>query len=138
MRTSPLDKDEIEWRLPIWVVLSALFLDTSIDAHDHDRMAETLAQSPYSVAAIERILREDVSPAFSWNLLQVAGEWAGWHDDDVRSIVTRSVERRSASGVMARLRRLATPRIFPAGWAEIAKRIESRRNAVQVSAVQRQ
>lgn len=129
MQPASLSDDEIERRLPVWVILSELFLDTSFDGADYDRMADQLERSSFPVAEIERILREDVSPAFSWNLLQAAGEWAGWHEDDVRKIVASSVKRRSTPGMTALFKKLITPRIIPSDWTEIARRIESRRGA---------
>lgn len=40
-----------------------------------------LAASPYSLDDLDAILHEEVYPACSFNLRQVAGEWAGFDAD---------------------------------------------------------
>ena len=65
-------------RLPVWVALSDLYLDTELSAHDFERLAETLAASPYTTGELEQILLAEVHPACFANLLSVAGVWSGF------------------------------------------------------------
>jgi hypothetical protein len=109
--------------LPVWTALSELFLDTSFDAADHDRIAEALRSSPYDRAELEAILRLEVSPAFSVNLLSVAGEWVPWTQDEVLDIMTRFFERRAGNGLRARLRRRLSVKTVPDDWDAIASRL---------------
>jgi hypothetical protein len=69
---------EIEERLPVWEVLSEFFLDTELRSDDYERIARALAATAYSEAEIEGILIGEVYPVCKWNLLTVAGEWAGF------------------------------------------------------------
>ena len=68
--------DYQEERLLVWDALSELFLDTELSERDVKRLADGLAQSPYSIAELKDILYFEVYPACKWNLLSVAGEWA--------------------------------------------------------------
>ena len=52
-------------RRPVWGALSELFLDTSFDASDKDRIAGILAQSPYNVSDLEHILLWEVGSGLS-------------------------------------------------------------------------
>ena len=86
-----LTDDELAARRPVWSALSTLFLDTDTSLSRTYR-AELLAQSPYGIDEIERILRDEVFPECSWNLFSIAGEWAGFD------------EARLEQGIVARLR----------------------------------
>jgi hypothetical protein len=123
MDTPKLSDAEIEERLPVWTILSELFLDTSFGDSDYDRMAKELNHSPYDRFEIERILRTEVSPAFSWNLFQIAGEWFPWSEEEVREIMMKSLAKRSARGWLSSITQAISPKVFPLGWTSIAKRL---------------
>ena len=110
-------------RLPVWIALSELYLDTALDEADLDRIASVLKASPYGRAEIEHILRNEVAPAFSANLLSVAGEWAGWSADDVARIMEQWLERQGATGWIARTKNRIVPRLMPDEWPSIAARL---------------
>lgn len=65
----------------IWEALSELFLDTQLQPHEHEWIAEVLAQSPYTEDELEWILRHEVAPLLGINLLNIAGEWTGFNPD---------------------------------------------------------
>jgi hypothetical protein len=69
--------EDLEQRRPVWDALSTLFLDTDVSLLRNWRVS-LLVPSPYSVEEIEEILVQEVFPICSWNLLSVAGEWAGF------------------------------------------------------------
>ena len=73
-------ESDLECRRPVWLALSDLFLDTDVNLFRAGN-ARTLAASPYSVDELDWILREEVYPACSFNLREVAGEWAGFDAD---------------------------------------------------------
>ena len=68
---------DLDERRPVWLALSDMFLDTDT-ALFRDGNTRLLAASPYSVDELDAILREEVYPVCSFNLWQVAGEWAGF------------------------------------------------------------
>lgn len=117
---------DIQRRLPVWTVLSELFLDTSFDDADYDRIAAALLRSPYRPAEIEQILRYEVSPAFSGNLLSIAGEWERWSEEEVEEIMQRWFDRLSAKGWLAWIKARLTARVIPADWHPIAARLNVR------------
>ena len=71
---------DLDERRPVWLALSDMFLDTDT-ALFRESNTRLLAASPYSVVELDAILREEVYPACSFNLWQVAGEWTGFHAD---------------------------------------------------------
>lgn len=68
-------------RVRVWNAFSEFFLDTELDSNDLDRIAEILADSPFSIEELKHIYDKEVSPVCSWNLLLIAGEWAGFNED---------------------------------------------------------
>lgn len=69
---------EIKQRIPVWHVLSELWLDTELDTADFERIAEQLKNSPYSKEQLWRICIYEVAPVVSPNLFCVAGVWDGF------------------------------------------------------------
>lgn len=82
-----LSDEEIARRLPVWTALSDLFLDTELQEVDYWRITAVLHASGYPLAVLRRIFDDEVTPAFIFNLNDVAGAWAGWTDEGVRQRV---------------------------------------------------
>lgn len=97
MRPALAATDDLDTRIPVWIALSDLYLDTDVSLW-YDSVARTLASSPYALETLERILIEEVHPALHANLLQVAGEWAGFDDawlvERVQAVRRRPLWRR--------------------------------------------
>ena len=72
-----LSTDELIARRPVWEALSDMFLDTDVSLNRNWRVV-VLAKSPYSVDQLQTILVDEVYPVCKYNLLSVAGEWAGF------------------------------------------------------------
>lgn len=107
-------------RLAAWVLLSDLFLDTSFDDDYRRILAARLSELPFTVAELENILHQEVAPAFAFNLMDIAGEWAGWSDEDVAKIVARSQRPRFARRWRNDLKaRLAMPMV-QGEWLKVA------------------
>lgn len=75
----PAAFDDIDARIPVWVALSDLYLDTDVTL-SYDHIVRTLAASPYPLDALHEMLMYDVHPALYMNLMSVAGEWAGFDE----------------------------------------------------------
>lgn len=69
--------NDLENRRPVWDALSSMFLDTDTSLSRVWRV-RILAESNYSIDQIQMILVDEVYPICRWNLLSVAGEWAGF------------------------------------------------------------
>ncbi len=89
--TAPVDVDQ---RMPVWIALSELFLDTELQEDDHQRIAHVLASSPYAEKKLDEILRFEVTPVLKWNLLSVAGEWAGFDEAWLREKLLPRIDKR--------------------------------------------
>jgi hypothetical protein len=81
---------EIERKLPVWHALSEFYLDTELQARDYEEIAHRLSASGFTPTQLRAILEQEVAPAFAFNLLDVAGEWLSWREDEVREIMVRS------------------------------------------------
>jgi hypothetical protein len=80
-------------RQPVWEALSELFLDTDTSVSRQWR-ADQLAGSPYSLEQLEFILVDEVYPVCKYNLLSVAGEWAGFNQEWLQSKILRRLGSR--------------------------------------------
>lgn len=94
-------------------LLAELFLDTSHDRQDIDALAQRLADLDVDSKTAEALLRDEVAPAFAFNLLNIAGEWAPWDEDEVAQIIAKS-----RSGAFPAVRRAILRRV---GWAMAAR-----------------
>ena len=81
---------EDDGRIAIWWAMSELFLDTRLDIHDYLRIAASLNRSGLRKEELWQILDREVGPALSFNLVDIAGEWAGFHPDEVARMVVAS------------------------------------------------
>lgn len=74
--------EALDRRRPVWVALAHLFLDTDVSLFD-DKIVAVLRASKFDAEEVEKIIREEVGPVFYTNLLDIAGEWAGWSEEHV-------------------------------------------------------
>jgi hypothetical protein len=65
-------------RVRVWDAFSEMFLDSYRNDNELDRLAEIIANSPFSLAELGHILFKEVAPVCFPNLLMLAGEWAGF------------------------------------------------------------
>ncbi len=70
----------IEQRKPIWIALSAFYLDTELGDADFREIAFTILNNPYSFDEVKRINKYEVFPVLQSNLLSAAGVWAGFDE----------------------------------------------------------
>jgi hypothetical protein len=84
---------DLSARRPVWEALSDLFLDTDPSSSRQWR-AEQLAASPYTLEQLEFILLDEVYPVCKYNLLSVAGEWAGFDQEWLQSKILRRLGSR--------------------------------------------
>ncbi len=68
-------------RHAVWVALSELWLDTTLQDDDLEAVVVILRESPFDLEAIDEIHWREVAPVLYGNLLSVAGEWAGFDPD---------------------------------------------------------
>jgi hypothetical protein len=119
LAVAQLSELEIERRLPVWCVLSDVFLDTELDVRGYRHMAEVIRAQGFNAAEAEAIFRKEVAPAFACNLWSVAGEWAGWPEVTVRERVLSG-----GSGPLAALvNRVAMGRYLDEEWARVAAQL---------------
>ncbi len=65
-----------------------MFLDTDVSLTRRWRI-ERLAESPYTIEELQTILVEEVYPICKYNLLSIAGEWAGFDPEWLETKIRR-------------------------------------------------
>ncbi len=68
------DTERDALRVPVWLALSDLYLDTDVTM-SYDYIVRTLAASPFSLDELHEMLMYDVHPVLYSNLMSMAGEW---------------------------------------------------------------
>jgi hypothetical protein len=97
-------ENEIAARRPVWVALAGLFLDTDVRM-SYSSVARTLAESPYAMEELRRILDDEVTPVVQGNLLSVAGEWAAFDDDWLVADMTKRMGIRRMAPLLVNMDR---------------------------------
>lgn len=105
-----LSEEQIRRRLPLWTALTNLFLDTEMTDFHYRPIIETARAGGWSTQDVRRILLDEVTPAFAFNLMDVAGEWCGfdptWVESWMREQATgRASPIRGALGSLVGVRR---------------------------------
>src|SRR5258706_16230438 len=116
---------DVNSRRPVWSALSELFLDTNLDSAGLNRIANTLASSPYSLEELDQILLWEVYPACRSNLLSIAGEWAGFDSEWLESRIQRGASPLAGlwAGTVGRLGMFSS-----LSWRRIKQRVEAERS----------
>lgn len=117
--SAAMDEHEKANRRPVWEALSTLFLDTDVSLLREYR-ASALASSTYSIDEIEEILAREVFPVCRWNLLSIAGEWAGFDMDWLERQILKPRSRLWSIG--------ASQALGSKEWRATRAEIERRRN----------
>jgi hypothetical protein len=82
-------------RKPIWMALSTFYLDTELQETNFQGIAETIIKSPYSFEEVKAIDKYKIFPILQSNILQVAGEWAGFDEDWLIEKITTELQKKS-------------------------------------------
>lgn len=86
MKTPALDIDR---RRPVWLALSELYLDTQLQASDHQRIADVIVASGYTLDEVEAMLRHEVGPVLGANGRSIAGVWDGFDEHWLTEAILR-------------------------------------------------
>ena len=92
---SRLKSNMADARECVWTAMADLFLDTDVRIW-YVHTARVLAESPFSLAELREILDTEVTPALQGNLLDIAGEWAGFDNDWVIKEIRATLGKKHA------------------------------------------
>ncbi|MCB1920525.1 MAG: hypothetical protein KDJ28_11170 [Candidatus Competibacteraceae bacterium] len=97
MKTPPHRFDEawIAQRRPLWVALSALFLDTELTPADGARIAQVMTDSGLSLPELRAVYAREVAPVVSANLRMTAGVWSGFDEAWLCTQIVRHLQKGS-------------------------------------------
>lgn len=84
-------------RKPIWIALSDFYLDTELQDFDFRYIAKTILESPYTFEEVKTINTYEVFPVLQSNLLQPAGEWAGFNEKWLVKAITDYLKTKKSS-----------------------------------------
>lgn len=85
---------ELARRRPVWTALSGLWLDTELTDADLQHIARVAAASGYTLPELRHIYLHELAPVLGPNLLNVAGEWAGFDESSLHAAARRRAETR--------------------------------------------
>jgi len=123
-----VDNEEIKLREPIWLALSELWLDTELTERDLDHIASVMARSKYSLGELRDIYLYEVAPVLYPNLLNVAGEWAGFNEGWLYGKIKEEVRRSSpARRLFHRLKKPLTTYETERHWRALAEKVSAQR-----------
>jgi hypothetical protein len=99
--------------------MADLFLDTAyLEIVSAAKVAERVRPAGYSREQLRAIFKDEVGPAFSFNGLEVAGEWAGWDPQFVRDRVI-SMQASPLKRAGGRLQYLLVGRLIYRDWLKV-------------------
>ena len=115
-------------RQEVWLAMSDLFLDTDVSLH-RDFIVRTLMASPYDLETLDAIFIQEVYPVCIGNLLQIAGEWAGFAEDQLFERISRRSGRRVLLGRMRIHFRWGHVRRLVPEWFKVRAALEAQGKA---------
>lgn len=86
-------KSDLEDRKAIWIALSELYLDTELTVFEFKHIAKVITNSPFSLAEVKQINKNEVFPPLFPNLLSVAGEWTGFDEKWLIATISKKKKR---------------------------------------------
>lgn len=89
------NENTLNQRIPIWIALSEFYLDTELEESDFNRIANRIIESPYSFEDVKKKNKYEIFPILQPNLLDVAGEWAGFDEVWLIDSIHKSIEKRN-------------------------------------------
>lgn len=127
--TAGFSESQLEERRPVWEALSMMYLDTDVSL-SHAWRVQVLSASPYSLEEMDAILRDEIHPICFSNLLQPAGEWAGFDPNRLEQAI-RDRKNHWSDRLLATVSR-TVPWCFPRDeWMATQQEIASLRGASQ-------
>lgn len=81
----------IATRMPIWKVLSELFLDTELQESDYKYIANIILKTNYTPLEVHDILWNEVFPVVGVNFSSPIGEWTGFDENWLKVKITNYV-----------------------------------------------
>jgi len=86
----------IKERKPVWIALSDFYLDTEPQDYNFQYIAKIIQESLYTFEEIKIINMYEVFPVLQPNLLQPAGEWAGFNEKRLIEAITNYLETKNS------------------------------------------
>lgn len=81
-------------RLPLWLAMSDLFLDTETQPYIYPHIAREIIAAGLSLADAEAVFWNEVYPALWTNLLSITGVWDGFDPDWLQRTLRVSLRRK--------------------------------------------
>ena len=120
---------EINNRKIIWHAMSDLFLDTDVNL-SYENIVIKCASSIYFIDELYEILISEVAPACSFNLYDIAGEWAGFDEEWLEQRIVKVMHRKNSffSKLYSSIGNSMTRKYVDKHWNELLPKILEKRN----------
>ena len=120
------ESEDIKRRAAVWHALSALFVDTQLQAAECRYIASVVLRSGFTPSDLQRILWAEVFPALSDNLQSVAGEWAGfsepWLEERIKKVMSEGPPQLEYGGSISNA---AVVEIIADAWLQVCEFLPS-------------
>lgn len=90
-----------EERKLVWLALADLYLDTELQEWQFQDITGIFLKSPFNLEKIKKIDQYEVFPVLFSNLLNPAGEWAGFEEKRLVKNIMTWMEFRSKLDILA-------------------------------------
>ncbi|MBP1166293.1 hypothetical protein JOE44_003177 [Chryseobacterium sp. PvR013] len=90
-----------EERKLVWLALADLYLDTELQEWQFQYITGIFLKSPFNLEKIKKIDQYEVFPVLFSNLLNPAGEWAGFEEKRLVKNIMTWMEFRSKLDILA-------------------------------------
>ncbi|RQO39234.1 hypothetical protein DBR39_09610 [Chryseobacterium sp. KBW03] len=91
----------LDERKEVWYALSNLYLDTELQESDFQYITRIFLESPFSLENIKKIDQYEVFPVLFSNLMDPAGEWAGFEEKRLVKNIMNWLESRNQLDIFA-------------------------------------
>ncbi len=89
-----MNESQVTRRRPVWIALSALWLDTEIEPGELENIARVMIDSGLTNEELREAYLIEVAPVVYRNLLSVAGEWQGFDEEWLCAEIARNLRER--------------------------------------------
>ncbi len=98
----------------LWIALSDLFLDTDVSIF-YGRIIKEIHESGLTDEQVKTILMDKVAPALAFNVIELAGEWAGFSEH----FVVARIEQIKNQPIRYFVNKLALKKYVNSIWKEL-------------------
>lgn len=118
-----MNSEELHKRKLVWQALSEFYLDTELDKYDYAYICKLFTDSGYTLEELKDIDTYEVFPTLKFNLLGIAGEWAGFEEEWLSEKCQQNLRKKSNAPwkIMTKLASSSLSWMRNSHWKSVSK-----------------